>query len=292
MKKMTLQELMTFARENLWNKFIITNNINTDHIYGTALKLSHEPVVYKSLKSISDKLVPYFDDPEWLVLELDRVHDLLLADYIMSLGLGDDVDYLTELSEMTVEDNNSTVMINCKDIVLTIVGENDGTHVVPSLPLPPAPQSLDCYNLMNFLKVDYIDFARVKTNEHEAILPIDCYTLGNLSEEQLDGLKDLYIDLQFGDTENDEYDYSCTPYLMYDYVHELAFAGLWSLQNSHLISKVPIEVIGYDNYESKNNKAQVFKISSEVKRILSKSEVGNLNFNIGNFSFENVPFHR
>ena len=77
MKKMTLQELMTFARENLWNKFIITNNINTDHIYGTALKLSHEPVVYKSLKSISDKLVPYFDDPEWLVLELDRVHDLL-----------------------------------------------------------------------------------------------------------------------------------------------------------------------------------------------------------------------
>ena len=61
---MTLQELMTFARENLWNKFIITNNINTDHIYGTALKLSHEPVVYKSLKSISDKLVPYFDDPE------------------------------------------------------------------------------------------------------------------------------------------------------------------------------------------------------------------------------------
>lgn len=59
-----------------------------------------------------------------------------------------------------------------------------------------------------------------------------------------------------------------------------------------LISKVPIEVIGYDNYESKNNKAQVFKISSEVKRILSKSEVGNLNFNIGNFSFENVPFHR
>ena len=82
----------------------IRDSINTDHIYGTALKLSHATVVYKYLKRISDKLVQYFDDPEWLVLELDRVHDLLLADYIMSLGLGDDVDYLTELSEMTVED--------------------------------------------------------------------------------------------------------------------------------------------------------------------------------------------
>ena len=53
---MILQELIKIVCDKCYNEFILTNNKNNDKIYGTALKLTDNPIIKEEYKGAIEDL--------------------------------------------------------------------------------------------------------------------------------------------------------------------------------------------------------------------------------------------
>ena len=249
---MVLQELIKLVCNKHYNEFTLTNNKNSDKIYGTALKLTDNPVIkdeYKgAFEDLQDICGVYHD---FLCLELDRTQDLVLLDYCMKIGR---LEY--DLSSAIVSVIGDTIIIGIHDVTLIISCRYVSERLVPSMPLFPLEKK-QWVEITELLKEDYIDEVRSNVESDKITLLIDTYALGNLNQSQISNLQYLYFELLNVNKLHEildcgalaiDYNRAATPYIMYDKLHDECFIGLWSLQENRCLSKFNADIFYKKSY--------------------------------------------
>ena len=243
---MVLQELIKLVCNKCYNEFILTNNKNNDKIYGTALKLTDNPIIKEEYRGGFEDLQDICGiDHGFLCLELDRTQDLVLLDYCMMIGR---LEY--DFSSAIISIARDTIIIGVNDVTLTISCRYVPERLVASMPLFPLEKK-QWVEITELLKEDYIDETRSSVENDKITLLIDTYALGNLNKSQISNLQYLYFELLNIDklyeildcgTLAVDYNRAATPYIMYDKLHEKCFIGLWSLQENRCLSKFNADI--------------------------------------------------
>ena len=176
---MVLQELIKLVCNKCYNEFILTNNKNNDKIYGTALKLTDNPIIKEEYRGAFEDLQDICGiDYGFLCLELDRTQDLVLLDYCMTIGR---LEY--DLSSAIISIARDTIIIGINDVTLTISCRYVPERLVASMPLFPLEKK-QWVEITELLKEDYIDETRSSVENDKITLLIDTYALGNLNKSQ------------------------------------------------------------------------------------------------------------
>lgn len=249
---MILQELIKIVCDKCYNEFILTNNKNNDKIYGTALKLTDNPIIKEEYRGAFEDLQDICGiDHGFLCLELDRTQDLVLLDYCMTIGR---LEY--DLSSAIISIARDTIIIGIHDVTLTISCRYVPERLVASMPLFPLEKK-QWAEITELLKEDYIDETRSSVENDKITLLIDTYALGNLNKNQISNLQYLYFELLNIDklyeildcgTLAVDYNRAATPYIMYDKLHKKCFIGLWSLQENKCLSKFNADMFYKKSY--------------------------------------------
>lgn len=249
---MVLQELIKLVCNKCYNEFILTNNKNNDKIYGTALKLTDNPIIKEEHRGAFEDLQDVCGiDHGFLCLELDRTQDLVLLDYCMTIGR---LEY--DLSSAIISIARDTIIIGIHDVTLSIFCRYVPERLVASMSLFPLEKK-QWAEITELLKEDYIDEARSSVENDKITLLIDTYALGDLNQSQISNLQYLYFELLNIDKLYEildcgtlvvDYNRAATPYIMYDKLHKKCFIGLWSLQENRCLSKFGADMFYKKSY--------------------------------------------
>lgn len=249
---MVLQELIKLVCNKCYNEFTLTNIKNNDKIYGTALKLTDNPIIKEEYRGGFEDLQDICGiDHGFLCLELDRTQDLVLLDYCMTIGR---LEY--DFSSAIISIARDTIIIGINDVTLTISCRYVPERLVASMPLFPLEKK-QWVEITELLKEDYIDETRSSVENDKITLLIDTYALGNLNKSQISNLQYLYFELLNIDKLCEildcgalavDYNRAATPYITYDKLHKKCFIGLWSLQENRCLSKFNADIFYKKSY--------------------------------------------